>query len=193
MIASQVSDSVRRSCKYPHCSKKAEVKGFCRGHYKRYEKVRTTLEGTKALPWCHPYDFHCVYVVGCDELPYFKVGRSKSVLGRVEQLQGAMPFDLKIFAARFAHPDITMALEYNTHKVLTECDLHQRGEWFHVSPEDVVAVIDKCANMNDLECYAPADYDKLCMRDKGVGLDRFKEADEDDLRSKLISKIELGC
>lgn len=186
---SHPSDERRRSCKYPHCAERSTRRGMCNTHYRRYEKVRQTLEGTNKIPWCHPYDYHCVYVVGCDELEYVKIGRSNNIYSRLEQLQCGMPFKLKIYGARFSHPEIIIALEYSTHSILTECDTRYRAEWFDVDPKDAIAAVDKCAAISNLECYTPEDYDNLCRQDMGTGLTRPKQLGEDESRERLVREI----
>ncbi len=103
-------------------------------------------------------DYHCCYIIGAVELPYVKIGRSKRVLKRINDLQVGNPLKLQFLGGVWCNEPASIAIEYETHQVLMEFEFHLRGEWFDVSPQDALSVMLKNAERHDLVTIELAEY-----------------------------------
>lgn len=59
---------------------------------------------------------------------YVKIGRSTRMLGRVQEIQNAVPFPVTLIGL------IREDVEAETLVALRRLGVHARGEWFHDSP-----------------------------------------------------------
>lgn len=76
-----------------------------------------------------------VYLVeGADG--WFKIGRSKNAVSRIEKLGVLLPFSIE--TKNIIETDDMYRLESNLHKIFSES--RGRGEWFALSSEDVEAI-----------------------------------------------------
>lgn len=177
-------------CRWSHCNGRSKTpNGYCDKHRKRFDRVKKVLFSPKAAKRVMSWEYCAIYVMGFDEWPYVKIGRSRNPIRRAADMQVGSPYEIKIYGLRFALPEVIMAAEYEVHKTLGELDCHHRGEWFSVSPGDALAVIDKCATNRELPLMMPKDYDRFCM-DMHVSELMDKPNWADDLRGDIISSVE---
>lgn len=82
-----------------------------------------------------PLTWHAVYIIGAEELIPIKIGRTKDVWRRIEQMQTGNPYRLNLYGAFWGKKAAVYSLEWHVHKVLREFGLCESGEWFSVEPE----------------------------------------------------------
>ena len=105
-----------------------------------------------------------IYVIAADANGPSKVGITTDILSRVRSLQTGCWMPLYVYDFRLALPKNMAGMKFNlaqlagkgaamaeadVHAALADCDLRMVGEWFDVSPEEAIAVIDKCAALGE--------------------------------------------
>lgn len=139
-------------CQRSYCEKPAQTAGLCAMHYtmdKRAEVARAEARNIKGkLPPLE--DWHCVYVIGCDEFEPLKVGRSSNVQKRIVQCQTGCPYQLKLRGAVFAPKEVIVWLEWIVQRKLEEKGFRLQGEWFDAKAEDAVKTAIKCAEIEKM-------------------------------------------
>lgn len=80
-----------------------------------------------------------VYVIGSQDNPV-KIGHANRVEKRLTSLQMGNPDDLRILGKVVVPWDLAAPIEKETHHVLRH--YHRRGEWFNVSAETALKVIE---------------------------------------------------
>lgn len=85
-----------------------------------------------------------VYVIGTLFGSRVKVGMTEDIDTRLQNLQRASPFPLKIYHRRKTHGrQMAMLLEYVSHQILMPHRSH--GEWFRCEPEAAIYAVDLAA------------------------------------------------
>lgn len=157
-------------CKYPHCDMKVKARGFCEKHYRRFSKMETNVQKQRLRPPIDSHEYHAIYVIGCFHFAPVKIGLTNNIWKRVSALQTGCPYRLFVFGARFSTPEIITGLEWEVHKTLTELECACRGEWFDIDPNDALAVIDKCAELQEFPILTPERYKVLRETDLDGGV-----------------------
>lgn len=132
-------------CRFPGCTNPAWSIGACAKHYHR-ERRRDTARARNAGRSKPISEWHSVYVVGCDEHDYVKIGKARNVCRRLECLQVGSPYRLYIYGIMMFDPRIAYEVERGCHNVLADFGFDGRGEWWDVPAKDacdLVAKIDK--------------------------------------------------
>lgn len=159
-----------KQCGHPQCTEIAHSDGLCSKHYTRRQRsqvARINAENERKDP--PPLDkWHCVYVVGCEEFLPLKIGRTTDIFRRLEGMQTGCPFQLKFYGGVFAPKHTTAWLEKLVHDKLEEFDMRLRqdfrSEWFDLDVNDAVAVIEKCAEIENMKTIGARDYIKAAQR-----------------------------
>ena len=76
------------------------------------------------------------------------------------------------------------SLEMAAHSVLRECDTWMRGEWFDVTAEDALRVLDKCGDRCDVRAVT---FNALASVEVNAGLDPLAAI----AREKITSSLEV--
>lgn len=112
-----------------------------------------------------------IYAIAPDRDGPSKIGVTTDIMSRVRSLQTGCWLPLKVYDFRLslpknmgsmkfnlqhlAHQGATMA-EKDAHSALRSCELGLTGEWFDVTPEEAMQVIDKCALAGDYRSFSLA-------------------------------------
>lgn len=102
-----------------------------------------------------------VYIMGADAEGPIKIGITSDIVNRVTSLQTGNPLPLEVFATRIVLPRFmppgqdfsilkllsteSARLEKAAHAKLQEMRLRLMGEWFDVTANEAIAVLDKVA------------------------------------------------
>lgn len=76
-----------------------------------------------------------VYIIGCEELPWVKIGYTATVQERMHTLQTGCPYDLKLLCWE---PDAGFSVERAMHEKFAL--FHHRREWFWLTPDMAVTL-----------------------------------------------------
>lgn len=147
-------------CIYPGCSDKAKRRGFCTRHYQSFKRREDAFRryNERHRMAGKADEIAALYIIGSHEMEPIKVGMSNNPIYRLEQMQCGCPYQMFVFGALYARRDAIVALEYETHKALTDIGFHVRGEWFEADPDDALLVAKKCADMFDIKVWEPQNF-----------------------------------
>jgi hypothetical protein len=124
-----------------------------------------------------------IYVIAADTEGPSKVGITTDIMTRIRTLQTGCWLPLRAYDFRVALPKVMSGMNFNlqdyaaqgaqmaerdVHSVLVECGLRMVGEWFDVTPEEALAVIDKCATRGD---YRSVSLEQVAGASTSEGLD----------------------
>lgn len=138
-------------CNYPGCEDLPKRRGYCTKHYQSFKKREDALYRYNQPRVAGKYDeMAALYFIGSQEMEFVKIGWSTSPIDRLATMQTGCPYTMRLYMALFSRKDIIIALEWETHRALTEMGYHYRGEWFEANADDAVAVARKCADMYGL-------------------------------------------
>lgn len=152
---------LHQRCIYPGCSDMSARRGFCSRHYQTFKAREDALNRFNQHRMAGKKDeIAALYVIGSLEMEPVKVGRSYNPVQRVQAMQCGCPYRLYVFGALYGRRDAIIALEWETHRALTEFGFHVSGEWFDAPPQDTLAVARKCADMYDLKVKEPREFRK---------------------------------
>lgn len=123
-------------CLHPECNKKALNKGeYCYIHCESYKPE--TLQEINADRYASQRNDCWIYFVLAKQAHKIKIGRSKNVAKRVDNLRTSCPFDIELIAKFEA--DAQMELDLHKHFKAHRTN----GEWFKV-----------CDEINNMACIA---------------------------------------
>jgi hypothetical protein len=163
MDGGEVREKTKRHlrCIYPGCSDMAAVRGFCSAHYQAFKAREDALvRFNRPRMAGETHELSSVYVIGSLEMEPVKIGRSLNPLQRMKEMQTGCPYRLYVFGALYGRKDAIIALEWETHRVLSEFGFRVGGEWFEVAPDDALAAAKKCSDLFGLRAMAPAEFRK---------------------------------
>ena len=135
-----------------------------------------------------------VYIIAPDVEGPCKIGFSKNIQQRLATLQIGCWVPLSIYSFRvgiFRSGGVdrmglgrsisagAKALERSAHRALHSCELNLLGEWFDVSVQEAVAVLEKCAKMEGLASLSLADI-------AGVHIPEGSSPSVENVRARMI-------
>lgn len=176
-------------CNYPKCDLPIKSRGMCQAHYEKRRNVLNSMDRVRySTEVHHPWKFEAVYAIGCPEIEPVKIGRTRNLWKRLQQMQTGCPYDLRVIAAYFGSYDNTLVLEWEAHALLTEMGFHVRGEWFDIEPSDAEAFLEKCISMHKLHATSIDQYAELREEHRSTGLCYMRDNYEDEnFQRALIS------
>ena len=88
-------------------------------------------------------------MIGSSRFGWYKIGRSKSPITRVNDLGILLPFKIEVFAVwKTTNAELTEALFHDTYT-----DKRINGEWFSFAPSEVKRVIESNAPYDSVKIY----------------------------------------
>ena len=107
----------------------------------------------------------CVYAIGPMRGQPLKIGYSRNVFKRFEQLQMGYWEELQIHHVAWTVGElIALKLEAETHRLLNAAKLRLRSEWFNVSVELAVQTINLSAKNLDIQTHTHAKMMAECLK-----------------------------
>lgn len=127
---------------------------------------------------CDPDSLGYVYVIGFDEPGIVKIGSTKNIVCRLNELQCGNPFELKALAAVSIYEGDPLLVEFAAHKIAQPANI--RGEWFELETDDAIKVVIKAARNLKAKFGAPAIAADLALAPRHV--------DHEEERRKILRR-----
>lgn len=91
-----------------------------------------------------------VYIIRCQNSPYYKIGVSENVRVRLESLQAGCPYELTIEAVCCANTRLNAyRIEADIHRSLAKDRVRSGGEWFQLHTEQITVLLRDIVQMTE--------------------------------------------
>lgn len=167
-------------CLNKGCQSPPGPKGYCAKHTKARKTGAAKIRAILDAPSKQFHESEFVYIIALDGHQAFKVGRSIDPVARLRELQTPMPIGMRLIEVFCVASSTAHKLESAAHEILRECGHHIKGEWFDADPQDISAVIRKCAATVGAHILSPHEAMALCREHiassgTGGGLPAFED------------------
>lgn len=185
------AESINR-CAYINCDAPLSRMSYCAKHAEKYDAVHKRFLERAKDDRPAVTDLEYIYVIGSDQFDPVKIGISSAPINRCASLQIGNPFPLRIMQAYLLSKNESTFLEWNIHVVLKGMGFGVSGEWFDLTADEAMAVIQKCAQNLQITIRTPFDVlAQRCGQELGYGVDVYEQSAFYD-RVALVRKRIVG-